>query len=67
MSSENSPQDDFNAEAEGASRGLVREMWDFLMQSKKWWLLPIVVTLLLLGLLVVLGGSSAAPFIYTLF
>ena len=58
---------DFAAESELPDRGIVREFWDFLMQSKKWWLLPIVVTLMLLGLLVLLGGSSAAPFIYTLF
>ena len=60
-------KDDFEARAQLSARSLPREMWDFLMNSKKWWLLPIVLTLLLLGALVVLGGSSAAPFIYTLF
>jgi drug/metabolite transporter superfamily protein YnfA len=47
--------------------GVVRELWLFLRDNKKWWLLPILVVLLLFGLLVLLSGSGAAPFIYTLF
>lgn len=44
------------------------ELWQFLMQEKKYWLAPIVVVLVLLGLLIVVSQSSAvAPFIYTLF
>ncbi len=47
--------------------GLLRELWLFLKQHKKWWLLPVVVVLLLLGVLIILGGTGAAPFIYTVF
>jgi hypothetical protein len=47
--------------------GVLRELWLFLRDNKKWWLLPILVVLLLFGLLVVLSGTGAAPFIYTLF
>jgi len=47
--------------------GLLRELWLFMRQHKKWWLLPIVLVLLLLGVLIVLGGTGAAPFIYTVF
>ena len=47
--------------------GLLRELWDFLRDNKKWWLLPILVLLLLLGLLTVLASTGLAPFIYTLF
>jgi hypothetical protein len=48
-------------------QSVFRDLFDFLMESKKWWLIPIVVVTLLLGILILLGGSSAAPFIYTLF
>ncbi|MBZ5638627.1 MAG: DUF5989 family protein [Acidobacteriia bacterium] len=48
--------------------GVVREIWEFLTQRKKYWLLPLVLLLLLLGLLIVLtAGSALAPFIYTVF
>lgn len=47
---------------------LLKDLWDFLRQRKKWWLVPLIIALILLGILIVLGGSSAlAPFIYTLF
>lgn len=47
---------------------LLRDLWGFLRERKKWWLLPLIVVLLLLGVVVVLGsGSALAPFIYTLF
>lgn len=47
---------------------VVRELWMFLKQEKKYWLAPIVFVLLLFGLLLVFAQSSAvAPFIYTLF
>ncbi len=47
---------------------VVRELWAFLKQEKKYWLAPVVFVLLLFGLLLVFAQSSAiAPFIYTLF
>ena len=47
---------------------LIRELWLFMKERKKFWLLPIIVCLLALGALMVLSSSSAvAPFIYTLF
>jgi hypothetical protein len=47
---------------------LLKEMWGFLKERKKFWLLPIIIILLLLGALIVFTESSAvAPFIYTLF
>jgi hypothetical protein len=46
---------------------LLRELWGFLNQTKKWWLLPIVLVLLLLGGVVLLSSSVIAPFIYPLF
>jgi hypothetical protein len=47
---------------------LLRELWAFMRQRKKFWLLPILAILLLLGVLVVFTqGSALAPFIYTLF
>lgn len=47
---------------------LVKELWEFLRERKKFWLLPIILFLLLLGTLIVFTeGSAVAPFIYTLF
>ena len=47
---------------------LVRDLWAFMRERKKFWLLPIVVVLLVLGgLLILAQGSAIAPFIYTLF
>jgi hypothetical protein len=47
---------------------VLREVWQFLKQEKKYWLAPIVLVLVLFGLLLAFAQSSAvAPFIYTLF
>ena len=47
---------------------LIKDLWLFLKERKKFWLLPIILVLLLLGALIVLTeGSAIAPFIYTLF
>jgi len=47
---------------------LLKDLWGFMKERKKFWLMPIIVVMLLLGALVVLSqGSAVAPFIYTLF
>jgi hypothetical protein len=47
---------------------LLKDLWMFTKERKKFWLAPIIVILLLLGLLLVFTqGSAVAPFIYTLF
>lgn len=47
---------------------LIRDLFHFMRERKKFWLAPIIVVLILLGgLLVLLQGSVIAPFIYTLF
>jgi len=47
---------------------LMKDLWAFMKERKKFWLAPIIVVLLLLGTLIVLAqGSAIAPFIYTLF
>lgn len=47
---------------------LLKDLWDFMKERKKFWLLPIIIVLMLLGLLIVMTqGSAIAPFIYTLF
>ena len=47
---------------------LLKDLWGFMRQRKKYWLAPIMGVLLLLGALIVLTqGSVVAPFIYTLF
>lgn len=47
---------------------VLREMWGFLRERKKWWLTPIILLLLLLSVLIVFTSTSAiAPFVYTLF
>jgi len=47
---------------------IIRELWLFLKQNKKWWLAPVLIALLLLGMVIFFTQSSAiAPFIYTVF
>ena len=47
---------------------LLRDLWGFMRERKKFWLAPIIIVLVLLGVLIVFAqGSAIAPFIYTLF
>ena len=47
---------------------LLKDLWGFMKERKKFWLMPIILILVLLGgLLVLAQGSAIAPFIYTLF
>jgi hypothetical protein len=47
---------------------VLKDLWDYLKQNKKWWLTPLIIILVLIGVLIVLGGSTAlSPFIYSLF
>ena len=47
---------------------LIKDLWGFMKERKKFWLAPIIIVLLLLGgLLVLAQGSAIAPFIYTIF
>jgi hypothetical protein len=47
---------------------LIKDLWGFMKERKKFWLAPIIFIMLLLGGLIVLTqGSAIAPFIYTLF
>jgi len=47
---------------------LLKDLWAYMKERKKFWLAPIIVVLLVLGALIVLAeGSAVAPFIYTLF
>ena len=47
---------------------MIKDLWGFMRERKKFWLAPIIIVMLLLGALIVFAqGSSLAPFIYTLF
>jgi hypothetical protein len=47
---------------------LLKDLWGFMRERKKFWLAPIILVMILLGALIVLSqGSAIAPFIYTLF
>jgi len=47
---------------------VLKDLWGFLRERKKFWLLPMIIVLLLVGILIVFSsGSAVAPFIYTLF
>jgi len=51
-----------------AKTRVIKELWVFMMQNKKWWLAPIIIMFLLLGLLMFFAQSaSVVPFIYALF
>ncbi len=46
----------------------LKELWEFIVERKKFWMIPILLVMLLVGGLIVLSqGSAVAPFIYTLF
>ncbi len=47
---------------------LLKDLWGFMKERKKWWLMPIIIVMILIGILIVFSeGSAVAPFIYTLF
>ena len=47
---------------------LIKDLWAFMRERKKFWLAPILIVMLLLATLIILAqGSAIAPFIYTLF
>ena len=47
---------------------LLKDLWGFLRERKKFWLAPIILVMLLLGALLIFAqGSAVAPFIYALF
>ena len=47
---------------------LLKDLWLFMRERKKFWLAPIIIVMVLLGGLIILAqGSAVAPFIYTLF
>lgn len=47
---------------------ILKELFIFLKQEKKYWLWPLIIILVLLGSLIVLAeGSALAPFIYSFF
>lgn len=46
---------------------LLKDLWLFMRERKKFWLMPIIIMVLLGALIVLAQGSAVAPFIYTLF
>ena len=47
---------------------VLNEIWQYMMNNKKYWLAPIVIVLVMIGVfLAVVGSSALAPFVYTLF
>lgn len=47
---------------------LIKDLWGFMRERRKFWLMPIIIVMLLLGALIVLAkGSALAPFIYSIF
>lgn len=51
-----------------AKYSLMRELWMFMRERKKWWLGPIFLVLVFLSLFVVFSeGSAVMPLIYALF
>ena len=47
---------------------LLKDLWGFMRERKKFWLSPVILIMLLLGGLIVFAqGSAIAPFIYAIF
>jgi hypothetical protein len=66
-SAEEKGPSDFEQQAAQATPGLIRELFGFLRQSRKWWLVPVLLGLIAIGVLVALAETAVAPFIYALF
>jgi hypothetical protein len=50
-----------------ARQSLIKDLYLFIKQEKKWWLVPLIAVLLIIGTVLVLAGSSPlAPFLYPL-
>ncbi|MEM8888666.1 MAG: DUF5989 family protein [Bacteroidota bacterium] len=46
----------------------LKDIWDFLLERKKFWLVPIIMVIILMGALLIFAESSAiGGFVYTLF
>ncbi len=53
--------------AEPKNQSVLKDLWDFMKENKKWWLLPLIIMLILTALLIILGQSTpVSPFIYPL-
>ncbi|MGK7925048.1 MAG: DUF5989 family protein [Spirulina sp.] len=47
---------------------LIKDLWGFLNERKKYWLAPLILSLVILGTVIVFSqGSVVAPLIYTIF
>ena len=47
---------------------ILKELFQFIFENKKWWIGTLLILLVLLGFILVMGeGSPLAPLIYTLF
>lgn len=46
---------------------ILKEIWAYLRERKKWWLLPMILALLIVGLFIIISSSALAPFVYTIF
>lgn len=47
---------------------LLKDLYGFMSERKKFWLMPIILVMVLLGTLIMVAeGSALAPFIYSLF
>ncbi len=47
---------------------ILKELFAFLIERKKFWLIPLVIAIVLIGVLLVVGqGTTLSPFIYTIF
>jgi Family of unknown function (DUF5989) len=47
-------------------RDLIKDLWRYLRERKKWWLAPVIGLLLLMGGLLI-AAQLLTPFIYPLF
>jgi len=46
----------------------LKDIWNFLIERKKFWLVPIIMVIILIGALLIFAESSAiGGFVYTLF
>lgn len=44
---------------------VLKEVWDFTKENKKWWLVPVIMALAVIGFLILTAGTAPVPvFVY---
>ena len=57
----------FRDSAKSPQPGILAELTQFMIHSKRWWLVPLMAVLLIMGLMILVTNTAIIPGIYMLF